>query len=325
MNDDDFLKETREPRPEFARQLRARLRTLEDEPARAAFPLARLLTAAAAAAAVVALFAFPSVRAFAQAALDLFRVREFAVVQIDEHRLEQLKKTKLDMSALLGTPEKLHEPGPPQRFASIDAAAGAAGFAPARPSLLPRELALDSVFVQGECRTRVTVDTKPLRDLMDTYDIHDLSIPAGLDGRQVEIHLPKVVVESYRSGEKRRAALVQAESPEVSLPYGVDLPRIGEIGLRLMGVERAEAHRLAGAIDWRSTMVVPVIASATTVQQITVNGDRAVFLESTRTPTPDGGDHGPGAAVLWSHAGRVYALMGNIDRASLVMMAESVR
>ena len=85
------------------------------------------------------------------------------------------------------------------------------------------------------------------------------------------------------------------------------------------------AHRLAGSIDWRSTVVLPVLASATSFQQVDVRGERGLYVETSNAGEHSGGKDGPGAAVLWTREGRVYALAGNLDRMSMLQMAESVR
>ncbi len=326
--DDRFLTESRrDPDSGFTRALRTRLRALEAAEPERRPPRWRIPVAGAVAlAACAASFTLPAVRVAAQQVLDLFRVRDFAVVQIDEARIEQLKARNLGPQSLLGgNVEKLQEPGPPQRFTSIEQATAAAGFTPVRPTTLPRRLQLDSVLVAGEARERVTVDTRPLRELMDAFDIRDLTVPPGLDGQQVSIHLPRVMVQAYRNDRSVHVKFLQANSPEVSLPAGVDLARLGEIGLRLLGLKPGEANRLAHAIDWRSTLLVPVAASATTFQQVMVNGAKGVYLETSGTRTPDGTDTGPSAIVMWSRDDRIFGLMGNLDEASLVTMAESVR
>ena len=326
--DESFLKHLRrDPDPDFSRDLGSRLRSLERaQDAPRSFRWRPVFAAALALAVCGALFTLPAVRATAQQMIDLFRVRDFAVVPVDAARMEQLRAQKFDPRTLLGGKvEKLQDFGPPQSFTTIEAAAAAAGFGPLRPGVLPRAMRLDSVLVCGELRERVTVDTQPLRSLMDAFDVRDLSVPPGLDGQVVSIHVPRVMVQKYGNGRGARAAFVQTNGPEVSLPPGVDLARLGEIGLRLMGLKPGEASRMARSIDWRSTLLVPVSSNATTFQQITVNGVRGVYLESTSTRTPDGADRGPGAVVMWSRDGRVYALMGNLDQGSIVTMAESVR
>src|SRR5436309_8957931 len=111
--DDRFLTESRrDPEPGFARTLRARLSTIEaaGEAARSA-RWRPAVAAAAALAAVAALFTLPAVRATAQQVLDMFRVRDFAVIEVDERRAEQLKSRSFDPQTLLGgNVEKLQEP-----------------------------------------------------------------------------------------------------------------------------------------------------------------------------------------------------------------------
>ena len=326
--DDRFLTESRrDPEPGFARTLRAKLSAIEaagEAPRSVRWRPA--LAVAAVLVAIAAVFTLPAVRATAQQMLDLFRVHDFAVIEINEQRAEQLKSQSFDPQTLLGgNVEKLQDPGRPQAFTSIEAATAAAGFTPVRPTELPRRLQLDSVFVAGELRERVTVDTRPLRELMNAFDIRDLTVPPGLEGQHVSIYVPKVMAQKYRNDRNAKATLLQAASPEVSLPPGVDLARLGEIGLRVLGLQPGEASRLARAIDWRSTLLVPVASSATTFQQITLNGAKGVYLETTSTRSPHGGEDGPGSVVMWSRDGRIYALVGNLDRATLVAMAESVR
>jgi len=325
--DDRFLHEhRREPRPEFASDLRSRLRAGEAESPRPAFRLHPALAGALAAAAFAAAFALPAVRATAQQVLDLFRIREFAVVKVDENSLARLKERKFDPSRLLGgSMEHLQDPGEPRRFADAAEAARVTGLPVQRPAILAPLLRPDSVFVRGESRTRFAIDVKPLREMMDLMDVRDLAVPAGLDGRTIEARFPAVIVQTYRSDGRRRGAFVQSESPEVSLPPGVDIASLGEIGLRLLGVGADEARRLAHNIDWRTTMLVPVIGTATEFQQVSVNGAHGLLLESDRMETPDGAQRGPGHVLLWTRNGRVYAMMGNFESVDLVSMAESVR
>ncbi|MCC6348854.1 MAG: hypothetical protein IT347_04575 [Candidatus Eisenbacteria bacterium] len=326
--DDRFLNEQRrEPRPEFARSLRARLRAAEpDEAARPAFRLSSALAGALALAALVAAFTFPAVRATAQQVLDLFRVREFAVVRVDESRLERLRSGQFEPEQLLGgAVETVRDAGPPRYFTDVASAGRAAGFEVRTPAFVAPSLTADTVVVSGESRVRLTVATRPLREAMDLLGITDLRVPDGLDGKVIEARMPAAVVQKFHSSGRRRAALMQAGSPEISLPAGTDLKQLGEIGLRILGVERGEAHRLAGSLDWNGTLLLPVMASATRFQQVSVNGARGVLLQSRSTATPGGSDPGPGTVLMWTRDGRVFALLGNLDELDMMQMAESVR
>ena len=131
--DDRFLNDLRrDPPAGFDRALRERLRQLEDAPEPRGFRLHPAFAGALAVAAFAVAFTIPAVRVAAQNALDLFRVRSFAAVEISEQRIEQLKalanESDHDPSMMLfEKQEVLLEPGPAQDFPSADLAASAAG------------------------------------------------------------------------------------------------------------------------------------------------------------------------------------------------------
>jgi hypothetical protein len=334
--DDKFLENMKSlqqpPRPGYARALRERLRQLEDDaPARAAW-WQPALAGVAAVAAVVALLSLPSVRASAQQVLDMFRVRTFAVVQVNAAQLERLEKQKLDPQALLGGKvEKVLDGGKPQTFTDLHAAGAAAGFTPLVPRVLPAGFAADTMVVMGASESRVTVDTKNLRDLLQTMAITDIRVPDGLDGQRVTLRTQTALGQRFVSGE-HHLFFLQSASPEIALPAGVDLARLGEVGLRLLGLESGEAHRMAQHIDWHSTMLVPLQPNATSFREVTVHGQRALLMESKPDAAPTSGESGRhgeyrrhGRTVLWTEQGRVYALMGDVNEVDLMQAAESVR
>jgi len=134
--------------------------------------------------------------------------------------------------------------------------------------------------------------------------------------------MPAVVQQRFRN-EKRTAELLQAKSPEITLPTGVDLAALGEIGLRILGLEHAEARRLAQTIDWRSTMLIPVPGNAGSFRQVEVSGQPALLV-TAKGERKDGSPR-EGTIVLWSRGDMVYALAGNLSNMDLLQMANSVQ
>src|SRR5262245_33746953 len=113
MNDDFLYGLKREPSPEFARQLKVRLRDLDTASRPRLFPqfVTRFAVLAATLAAVAFAFTFPTVRAGAQAFLDLFRVSSFVGVAFNPERLRELASTGLDLPRMIGEQvEVLTEP-----------------------------------------------------------------------------------------------------------------------------------------------------------------------------------------------------------------------
>jgi hypothetical protein len=183
------------------------------------------------------------------------------------------------------------------------------------------------VAVRGDAAARLTVDTARLRSLLETLDLRDVEIPAGIDGKVVDVRVPPVVVQSFRRGESEagpRAELLQSKSPEVTLPSGVDLARLGEVGLRIVGLPAHEARRFASTIDWSSTLLVPVPVGAGSFREVQVRGARALFV-SMETRAKTGAPKGTRHVLLWSEGDQVFALAGNIDEVNLLQMANSLQ
>ena len=325
MDDRDLNSLRRDPSPEFASALRRRLRATESEtPApRRAFPL-RLVVATAVAIAVVASFLFsPSVRASAQAFLDMFRVRQFTAVSFDPSRFERFRQQNQDNPMLAcARTEKLEDPGPPRGFANLGAATSTAGFFAARPGYVPAGYVADSVWVTGHGAARLTIDVKKLRDVLSALDIRDVTVPDSYDGKSATVTMTPVVLQRFKKGDQR-VLVTEAASPAVQVPADVDLERLGGVGLRILGVSSGDADRLAHAIDWRSTMLVPVPSDAGSFREVTVHGAKGLMV--TMMGGTKEGRRREGAVVLWTEGDRVHAVQGPIEREELLQMAESVR
>jgi hypothetical protein len=324
VTEDRFMNSLRgEPRREFARRLWERLApaTPDEDRVAASRRFAPAFAIAAVAIAIASLFVFPSMRASAQAFLDLFRVRNFVAVSVDPARFERLNRSDLDLKKLIGDRlQVLEEPGPPVPYPSVTAAGTAAGIQAHTPSWMPAGFALDSVRVCGAGRARITADAARLRELMTLLDVRDIAIPNGVDGAVVEVHAWPAVQQTFRrnppENDGPRATLIQARSPEVSMPAGLELARLAEIGLRMLGTPEADARRLAERTDWRSTLLVPVPADAGSFQEVDVDGARGLLVASRER------SH---RLILWSRGDQVFALGGTLSREDLLQMAGSVR
>jgi hypothetical protein len=323
MMDDGMLHEyRRDPDPRFARDLRERLRRSE-RPQGLPRPLARVLAAACALGVVVALFAVPSVRVSAQALLDLFRVRRFAAVEFDRSRFEALRSIDKDRGLLVFDREETLKEGTTRYFPSREAASPEAGFAVSAPAYLPDGLKADTVLVRSEEAMRFTVSEAKLRSLLDRLDVKNVNVPQGLDGQWVEVRKPPVVLQKFRS-EKLRAVLMQARSPEVSVPAGWDMVQLGEIGLRVLGLDAGEAKRIARATDWRSTLLVPVPLNVTTFRQVTVRGNSGLLIITSGEPEAQGAPQRKGTILMWTDGDRIFCLKGNLSARDVIQVAESI-
>jgi hypothetical protein len=324
---DEFLNVLRrDPPAEFARRLESRLRSLDSPataerrvPARAY----RWLATAASVAALAFAFTLPAVRSAAEAFLDYFRVVNFAGVAFDPQRAAQLwSNASVDLPTLIsGHVTVADPPTPPVAYSTLEEAGTAAQMHLRTPTWLPPDYKLTSVEVIARHEFRVTGDTAKLEEVLTALGIDDLAVPAGLDGQIVTIEVPPIARILYDNGAKQ-IGLIQSRSPVVSLPAGVDLAPFAEIGLRLLGLGRAEAYDLAQSVDWRSTLLVPVPVSAATFHKVEVQNSTGLAIESGE---PSGARIPGESVVLWSSADSVYALRGPVRAADLLLMAQSVQ
>ena len=320
MSNDTWLHALRsDPSPLFTDQLRARLRA--EEPAadlRREWPR-RALVAAAAVVVVAGLITVPAVRASVAQFVSLFRVVNVVPVPVDSHRLDRLEAEHLEIGALIGEHvEVVQDPGPPVFVASLADAATAARMTLAMPQWLPNNSAVMETTVVGDRGVRVTADSRRLQQVMDALGIDDLTVPEGLDGRVVDLRVPPVVMIRFDHGG-RRSRLYQARSPQLTLPDHVDVQALGEIGLRILGLAPAEAAQFAKAIDWRTTLVVPVPPNASSFRQINIGGRLGVIIQHQPR------NQSPTNTIVWSTPERVFVLVSILETEQALAMATSVR
>ena len=309
-----------DPSPVFKAQLGERLRA--QEPAvetRRDWPR-RALIAAAAVVVVSVLISVPGVRASVAQFVSLFRVVNVVGVPVDSRGLDRLQAADLQIGALIGEHVQIvQDPGAPVNVASFADAEAAAGMTLATPQWLPNNTRVIETAVMGERVLRVTASSTRLQQVMDALGINDLTVPPGLDGHVVNVRVPPVVMIRYEHGAGPRSRLFQARTPQLTLPSSIDVRALGEIGLRILGLPSAEARQFAQAIDWNTTLVVPVPPNATSFRQVDIGGQRGVLIEhqprnqaATRT-------------IVWSTPERVFALVSIAHVAEVTAIATSVR
>lgn len=329
--DDQFLKQYREsPRPEFARQLQAKLNgeTIMQTQKTWRQNLMRWSPAFIAAAIVLALvlvISLPPTRALAQDFLDLFRVKKFATIAIDPARMKQLDNLNVDTEKLFAdNVQVLQEPGKPVQVASVEEAAQRAGFNVAVPSQVPQG-AKAQVAVQGAGAMVITADAAKTQELLELVGVNDVKIPAQLDGAKITVRKPAAVLLQYTTRDGA-FSLMQSPSPEVELPPGVELKQLGEIGLRVLGLSADEARDFADKVDWSSTFLIPIPANAAEVRQVSVNGADGLMLTSNGAARKGPRPYANGDSVLlWANNGMVYAMQGNTNVVDLLELANSVQ
>jgi hypothetical protein len=324
MDENALYELRRDPPEEFARQL---LKTLHEQPEGPRYG-GKLVASLAVCAALVAVFAVPSVRAAAQAFLDMFRVVNFAAVPVDEQAMQRLVGKQYGLAQLLGDQFQVtHPPGPPTTYATAAEAGAAAGIHVQLPTWMPVGWGVDQAtfMVQDAQAARITADTTKLEQLLTALDIRDITIPAGLNGQTATVEVHPTVVTSWVHG-RQRLAILESRSPQMQFPAGTDLATLGEIGLRILGMSSSDAHRTAQNIDWRTTMLIPIPPNATSFKEITVKGGSGLLIEAMpRKPPTDGLPPLRDEILLWAADGEVFAAEGTVGPDELVEMAQTLQ
>ena len=320
--DDRFLRDLKkQPNPAFAARLRATLREVPPHAVARVAPaveLKRWLAAAASIAVVSFAFTLPAVQAAAEAFLELFRVQQFTGVQFDPERLRTLESSGFNPEAIFGSVEPLTTPAEPISYASAAEAGAAAGIRVRTPAWLPSGYEASGIMASSEHAARITVNTAALQTLLDTLGLADAELPEGLDGQTATVRVPPMVTQSYANGG-RSVHVIQAKSPEVSFPAGLDLSKLAYAGLRVLGMPRDEAYRMSVTIDWRSTLIVPVPSRAAAYRPINVAGNEGLLIEGLRD------QNYTGSVLMWSAGGETFAVAGAVRGEELLEIAQTLQ
>jgi hypothetical protein len=321
--DDQFLRDLKkQPSPEFAGRLRATLRALPPSAVARVAPAARLQKwfAAAASIAVVGFaFTLPPVQAAAEAFLEIFRVRQFTGVQFDIERIRSLESSGLRPEAIFGDVEPLTGEPQPVSYATAADAGAAAGIRVRTPAWIPQGYSAAEIMGSSEFAARITLKTAGLQAVLDALGLGDVELPEGLDGQAATVRVPPIVTQRYVNGD-RNIHVIQAQSPDVSFPAGVDLSQLAYAALRVLGMPRDEAYRMSVTIDWRSTLIVPVPSQAVAYRPINVAGNEGLLIEGLAH-----NEDQPGGALMWSAGGETFAVTGPVSGEELLEIAQTLQ
>lgn len=267
--------------------------------------------------------AFPPVRAIANSFLGLFRVEKVAVVQFDEQALEQRLGAGAEFEQFFADEVQFEEFGETQPVAGAAEAAALAGI-PVRLPTQGIEAEPDLQVLQGS-RASFVVDLPRVKALLNQLGVKDVDLPARLDGETVTLEIQRAVLASYgdcksslaevegfdpdmpanRSSMQHCLTLMQVHSPTVSAPQGLDIARIGEAMLQVLGMTQEEAAQFSRSVDWTTTLVVPLPRDNADYREVQVDGVSGILVKNNyRRGSPSGEDY----TLIWVKDGILYSL-----------------
>jgi anti-sigma factor RsiW len=277
--------------------------------------------------ALAILFSFAPVRQVAADFLGIFRVRKFAVIPIDPAKTSQLESlAQMADAGQFGKPTFVREPGKGQPVVDAAQASQLAGFQVRVPSALPDNTTRRRFTVDVGPAVHYEMDRAMMQAVLDATGIKNVRLPDA-DKVIIDVDVPMIASQSYAIGDgslnfgNGSLEFIQAPSPSVNMPPGVDPAVLGEAAFQFLGMPAADARRLAQAIDWSSTAVIPLPTDIAQYREVTVDGVTGLLLEEKRT-----GRAGPNSVLLWQRDGMLYAVNAtNVDVKVLLMVADSLR
>jgi len=278
------------------------------------------IVAAGAAMALISLLLFPPVRAAADRLLQVFRVRSVVFFPIDPARIQQLQQLDVDMPALFASaPTVINEPAPPREVSSTGEASQAVGFPVHEPADLPGTTSETTIKVIDRTAFSFQVNVDAMRQVLAITGIEDVTIPDELGEEQITVDVAAWASQRY-DGSDWEIELYQGRSPDVTLPDGVDLAALGRTGLRVLGMDEAQADAVSRQIDWTSTLVVPIPPDIQDVRSVTINNSEGLLVGSTE----QGGQHW---MLYWQDDDHFYILQaeGAVTDQQVIAAARSMR
>jgi hypothetical protein len=305
-------------------------------------PLRPAWAAAAAVLLGAGLFSLAPARSWAQRVLAMLRVQQVAVISLDPVAIpapdSNAAKT---ISAFISDNVVQTLKGEPRTTASADEASRMAGY-PVR--LLTARADAPQFTIEGEQAFNMTLNRDRLQAILSDLGRPDLELPASIDGAMIAVHIPSVVVTQYgncpnqaEAARRRRRSesagegaqneeaqdnclvFVQAPSPVVSVPPGLNIAQLAMIGLEAAGMSAGEAESFSQTVDWTSTLVIPVPRNAGSYQKIDVDGVEGTLIQHA-LPKPDTQDF----TLIWVKNGMIYSIVGVGGPSEAVSLANSL-
>jgi hypothetical protein len=275
---------------------------------------------------------FPQVQALAGRLLSLFRVEQIQPIEIGltlGMLPDYMEGYFRSFEVLLGDQIEIGEVFEPREVQGVSEASRLAGF----DVRLPDEMEGEPQLIYLAARTvHYELEHELLQGMLNEMGHGDLVIPQSVDGKQVTIHLPDTVIGLYgdcgvegdgtqtqSGGGTSCTAFVQARSPTVDVPPELDLDRLGQIFLQVLGMSEEDASEFSAKVDWLTTLVLPIPADAQYEEIPSVDGVPGVLVKDPVSETK------ARYTLLWIKSGILHGLMGVDTPEHAVRVANSLR
>jgi hypothetical protein len=225
-----------------------------------------------------------------------------------------------------GTVRGTRSPGLDE-VASASEAAQDAGYALRLPAEIPASLGKDAHYqVTQRARTSFTFDQAKAKAWAREHKVALHALPAGLDGATYTATLRPVTLVTYGTpprthraehGSRRGTflAIVQAPVPTVT-SSGASLQMLADWFAAQPGMPPHLVAQIKAIGDPTQTLPIPIQFDKQTAVKITVDGVDGLAI---------GDETGIGSAIVWTKAGRLYAVGGTLPQSTVLALANSLK
>lgn len=289
---------------------------------------------------IIVSMTFAPVRAIANNLLGLFRVEQFAVVEVNPELLREQFGSSAQFEQILTQSIQIEENGQPIQVSTREEAQELVNFDVRLPAGMNARSS--ELVVNPSGRATFVVDTAILQAVLEEIGRSDIEIPAGVNGATVKLYLKEGVSASYGDCEPDPTAVDEGNAanyadyaiiprlsnctrfwqipgPSIEAPPGLDLEQIGGAYLQLLGMSQQEAETFARNVDWTSTFIIPVPMNGTSYEEFPVDGVTGILVQQS---FEDGEQQ---YALLWVKDGIVYLLAGPGGPTNAANIARSLR
>lgn len=264
---------------------------------------------------LVSILSFGPGQALARHVLSVFRVRRFAVVPITTApgQIEEVARQLQETLFVAEDPVLIQEPTR-TTVATIEEASAAAGFEVRMPAHWPGGDA-PRITVVGPSEQVLRFRGDGLRLLLELAQMDPSAVPVELVEDEVRVTSRSAV---YIEGSN--ISIAQVADIVATYPEGIDVAIMVEAGLRVLGVEPREAHRLSQEYDWSYTALIPVLSNAMEVRQTEIAGAEALLVRTVEPQEP----HWQHTTLLMERDGILYIVAVQASFERLVQIAQSM-
>jgi hypothetical protein len=274
---------------------------------------------------------FPQVQAIATSFLGLFRVEQIEAVEVGislDEMPDEMESQFMAFEQLLSSDTfQVDQEGEAYDVADAAEASSATGY----PVRLPTSISGERrISYQPAATMRFTIDRALWQAIIDEMG-YGFELPKSVEGKEVVVSVPQSVTTFYgdcatpaasdiqegvEQGLATCTVFTQMPSPTIEAPPGLDVKRIGQIFLEVLGMSPEEAARFSQDTDWSTTLVIPVPEGAK-YREEQVDGVSGTLFEDP---------HGKKSryTLMWIKDGMFYALAGDSRISEVISIADSL-